>query len=52
MIVPGGEKERPRLVGNTFLVDSTLEMSMWGDVASVDEISSFPDQDDGNEKSD
>lgn len=52
MIVPSGKHEIPGLIGNTIFADSFLEMSMWGDVGSVDEISSFPDQDDGNEKSD
>jgi len=52
MSVPHRQKLGPRGVGHAVLVHSLLEMSMWHGVASVDQVSSFPDKHHRHEKSD
>jgi len=49
--VPHGEYLSPRSVGDTVVINSSLEMLVWSSVVFIDEESSFPDQDDCYEKS-
>ena len=50
MGVPGSKHFVPRIIGHTFVSNSFSEMSMWLSIVSVDEISSFPDHNNTDEK--
>jgi len=49
--VPHSKNFSPCWVGDTVVINSSLEMSVWNSVVILDEESSFPDQDDCHEES-
>jgi len=50
--VPAVKHGGPSSVGDTVVVHSLLEMSMWGSIVGVDEVSGLPDKNNGNEETD